>query len=78
MTTNFVNPEFPTGLTATPIPPSDIEQAAVKAQALDARYSPDRVAGRVKAIEAASQRTPDERCEFSPEALALVKSIRGR
>jgi len=29
MTTNFVNPELATGMAACPIPPSDLEQAAI-------------------------------------------------
>jgi hypothetical protein len=53
MTTNFVNPELATGMTATPIPPSDQEQAAVnELKSRFARdYSPDQVAVRVAAIE---------------------------
>jgi hypothetical protein len=56
MTTNFVNKELSTGMTATPIAPSDQEQAAIalmRQRSLDDDASLDR---RLAAIEEAAAR----------------------
>jgi hypothetical protein len=78
--TNHLNPELNTAMTACPIPPSDVELAAVKQTAdrlaQDEASSADRVQKIVadaSALRAMHDQAPEP--NVSPESIALAKAV---
>jgi hypothetical protein len=78
--TNHLNPELNTAMTACPIPPSDVELAAVKQTADRLAQDESSLTDRVQTIvadAAALKAMRDQVPEpiISPESIALAKAV---